>query len=55
MTTLEAIEMKRNNEERSFKAREKTWMDIQQVKDELLRKELNKAFRKPVQTGRRSG
>ena len=54
MTVLEAIEMKRNNEERTKNARKATWREIKQVKDDKLRKELKAAY-KPVNNGRKSG
>ena len=54
MTILEAIELKRQNEERAMNARKKTWKEIKSVKDEKLRKELKAAY-KAVNNGRKSG
>lgn len=57
MTALEAIELKRANEERAKKAREENWKAIEKIRDDLLRRELQNAFPKPVKniTGKRQG
>ena len=57
MTAAQAIEFKRMNQERSFKAKKQTWFEIQQVQDEQLRSDLTKAFSKPVRnlTNKRQG